>query len=202
MSNSSKCFWDDELVEKPLKPIHEKISEPLEIKSKKSDESQGIYIEQKGDNHQKNKKKIKSTEAYQPEQEVLKKNNKKDFILIFFVVIVLIVGIVLGTVFIYDSGNRKIYSYIDSGSYAVAYKEIYLLHENGENVDSLVKKYIEACMDDREYKRAVYSLELLSDEGFAQNSEKLSRMVEQIHSSGKTNLAEEASLILENHNVK
>lgn len=203
MSNLSKGFWDDELVEKPLAPISDKLSEPVEAESF---EPQVIDVEQKKENYKevknKEKEKSKATKGYQPEQDVLKKKNKKDFIVIISVVIVLIVGIVLGTAFLYDSGNRKIYSYIDSGSYAVAYKEINMLYENGENVDSLVIKYLEACMGDREYKRAVYSLDMLSDEGFKKNAENLKKMVEQIYSSGKINLAEQMSSILESHNVK
>lgn len=101
-----------------------------------------------------------------PEDAALKKKNRKDFWLIGIVAIVLIGAIAFGTVFLYNSGNRKIYSLIDSESYAVAFKEISGLQEKGQNVDDLLKTYIDACMSDSEYKRVVQALPLFSEEAY------------------------------------
>lgn len=101
-----------------------------------------------------------------PEYTALKKKNIKDYWLIGVVVIVLIGGIVAGTLLVYNSGNRQIYSLIESGSYAVAYKEISSLSAEGENVDGIVLAYIDACKADREYNRINQILPMLTDDAY------------------------------------
>lgn len=139
---------------------------------------------------------IKNDTGFQPEQEVLKKKNKKDMIIIISVVAALIIGILAGTVFLYNSGNRKIYSYIDSGSYAVAFKEIRELHESGENVDSLVMEFVKSCMEQKEYRRIVFAVPLLSDEGLSQNSDYLNEAARQMTDEGNTKQADELQSLI------
>lgn len=102
----------------------------------------------------------------EPEEIALKKKNIKDFWVIGIVAIVLIAAVAIGTIFLYNSGNREIYSLIESESYAVAFKEISELQEKGQNVDDLLKKYVDACMDDSEYKRVAQALPLFSESAF------------------------------------
>ncbi len=99
-----------------------------------------------------------------PEDQELKKKNRKDLWIIGIVVAVLVAAIALGTAILSTAGNKKIYSLIESGSYAVAFKEISGLYDEGKNVDSLLSTYIEACCNDGEYKRVVQAAELFSPE--------------------------------------
>ena len=117
-------------------------------------------------------------------------------IIIISVVAALIIGILAGTVFPHNSGNRKIYSYIDSGSYAVAFKEIRELHESGENVDSLVMEFVNSCMEQKEYRRVVFAVPLLSDEGLSQNSDYLNEAARQMTDEGNTKQADELQSLI------
>lgn len=210
---SSKGFWDDEpsTVEKTESensenkksesenkpnnyelPTQNQTDEKKQLKSCKSiKKSENDSIKKPSANEEK-----KTDAEFQPEQELLKKKNKKDMIIIISVVAALIIGILAGTVFLYNSGNRKIYSYIDSGSYAVAFKEIRELHESGENVDSLVMEFVKSCMEQKEYRRAVFAVPLLSDEGLSQNSDYLNEAVRQMTDDGDTKQAEELNSLI------
>jgi len=101
-------------------------------------------------------------ERVEPEEKQKRKADKKDLILIGTVVLVIAACIAAGMFFLSKAGNNEIYSLIDSKSYAVAFKEINEIHENGKNVDSLLDKYVESCMADYEYRRVIQSLPLYS----------------------------------------
>lgn len=109
----------------------------------------------------------KQIEQVVPEDQDLKKKNRRDFWIIGIVIAVLVAAIALGTVILSNAGNKKIYSLIETGSYAVAFKEISQLYEEGKNVDSLIQTYIDACCADEEYKRVVQAAELFSQEAYA-----------------------------------
>lgn len=124
-----------------------------------------------------------------PEEVALKKKNIKDFWLIGVVVVVLIAAVAIGTIFLYNSGNREIYSLIESESYAVAFKEISELQEKGQNVDDLLKTYIDACMSDSEHKRVVQALPLFSEAAF-DDTEYFITLCSDMMSSGREKQAE------------
>lgn len=125
----------------------------------------------------------------EPEEVALKKKNIKDFWLIGVVVAVLIAAVAIGTIFLYNSGNREIYSLIESESYAVAFKEISDLQEKGQNVDDLLKAYIDACMNDSEHKRVVQALPLFSETAF-EDTEYFVTLCSNMMSSGREKQAE------------
>ncbi len=120
----------------------------------------------------------------EPEEIELKKKNARDFIILGLVVSFLIAGIIFGTLFLYNSGNRKIYSLIDTGSYAVAFKEIAEIYDRGENVDIIAEKYIEACIKDGEYKRVAQAMNVFSDEHRA-NTDYYTGIIEEVINSGR-----------------
>lgn len=124
-----------------------------------------------------------------PEEIALKKKNIKDFWLIGVVVAVLIAAVAIGTVLLYNSGNREIYSLIESESYAVAFKEISELQEKGQNVDDLLKAYIDACMQDSEHKRVVQALPLFSETAF-EDTEYFVTLCSDMMNSGREKQAE------------
>lgn len=154
----------EEWLAQNVNDIKEKRKEEPEIEVKKKKKAKDIEKEAK--KLEKEKKKSKSKELALEERE-LNKKNIKDFWLIGVVSLVLILAVVVGTVFLYNSGNRKIYSLIESESYAVAFKEISELQDSGQNVDELLKAYIEACMSDMEYKRVVQAIPLFSEETYS-----------------------------------
>ncbi len=114
----------------------------------------------------KNSKEKKPDKLITPEDQELKKKNRKDLWLIGVVVAVLVVAIAAGTTILSTAGNKKIYSLIESGAYAVAFKEISEIYDEGKNVDSLLSTYIEACCDDGEFKRVVQAAKLFSPEAY------------------------------------
>ena len=152
----------EEWLAQNVNDIKEKRKEEPEPEEKKKKKTKEIEKERK--KHEEEEKKTKELE---PEEKELKKKNIKDFWLIGAVSLVLILAVVIGTVFLYNSGNRKIYSLIESESYAVAFKEISELQDSGQNVDELLKAYIDACMSDMEHKRVVQAIPLFSDEAYS-----------------------------------
>lgn len=129
-------------------------------------------------------KKERKRAHLEPEEVALKKKNIKDYWIILVVIIALVVAVAIGTILLYNSGNSEIYSLIDSGSYAVAYKEISALYDKGDNVDALVKEYIDKCMADNEYKRVAQAIPLLSEETY-QDTEYYREILTQMISAGK-----------------
>ncbi len=136
-------------------------------------------------NETQNRKEVK----LEPEEVALKKKNIKDYWLIIVVIIGVIAAVAMGTLMLYKLGNSEIYSLIDSGSYAAAYKEISALHDKGDNVDALVKEYINKCMADSEYKRVVHAIPLLSESTYA-DAEYYKDILTQMISTGKYKQAE------------
>ncbi len=126
----------------------------------------------------------------QPEEKEKKVKEKKDFIIL-GIILVAIVAVVISVVLIFNnSGNRKLYSMIDSGSYAVAYKEISDLHSQGDNVDELLRTYIEACLDDYEFKRVAQAVQIFSDEAYT-DVDYFVNIIEQTISANKFKQADE-----------
>lgn len=189
--DKSKNFWGDteetQETEKSQR-VEEKVDDNENIETEKNwgEEKDAEIIQIKD----------KSVSVPKTEEVELKKKNKRDLILIICIILFLVAAISAGTIFLYNSGNRKIYSLIDSGSYAVAYKEINVLHEKGQNVDGLALKYIEACMEHREYKRVIQILTLLSDAAYSDPTY-FGNIVREMISNGKIRQAEAALIILQ-----
>lgn len=129
------------------------------------------------------------------EDEDVKKGNRKDMVILAAVIVVIAAAIAVGVLVLSNAGNRKIYSLIESESYAVAYKEISELYSNGKNVDSLARTYIDACCDDREYNRVVQAVLLLSEEAF-DDIEYFRNILSQMLDSGKYRQADSLAEIL------
>lgn len=217
-ANSTKGFWDEE------QDVILKTSETKTESETEKEESVDFTVEEKSDilkneynnilSEKKNIKKkpkeqkeynidfIKEVNKIQPEQAILKRKNKKDFIIIVSVIVILIAGIFFGTFCLYNSGNRKIYSYIDSGSYAVAYKEINQLYDIGDNVDSLVIAFMSSCVEHKEYRRAVSVIYFLSDDGVSQNIEYLKDVATQMQNEGNQKQADEIIFVINNNEVE
>ena len=88
-----------------------------------------------------------------------------------------------------NSNNQKIYSLIDNGSYALAFKEIEELKGKDINVDEFLETYIAKCLDDEEYRRVPQAIQLLSGETY-QDTEYYKNIIVRIKSAGKDKIAE------------
>ena len=141
------------------------------------------------------KKEEKEPEPIAPEEEEMRKKNRKDFLILGIVVAVLIAIVAAGAFLLSNADNSKIKSLINSGSYSVAYKEMEELYDNGKNIDSLVRYYVDACCNDGEYNRVVQAVNLFSDEAF-NDVEYFRNMLDQMLSSGKTRQADKLVKIL------
>lgn len=120
-----------------------------------------------------------------------RKQNKKDLYRILGVVAGFILLVTVLIVTASGSKNRRIYSYIDSAAYGSAMKEMQLLHEKGKNLDKAVEYYLNACIEDREYKRIPEGVELLSETYCKQHKETFENMVVEMIDSGKEKRAAE-----------
>lgn len=128
----------------------------------------------------------KAKQAYQKE----KKQNKKDFTILGVASAFIVIGIVIFIYMFTGTSNQRIYDLIDSGNYGTAYQNISERYDAGKNVDTLVYTFAESCVSNNEYKRAVASLEMLSDD--AQNhGEFFSELIESLSVHEKYNRAQE-----------
>lgn len=135
------------------------------------------------------KEEKKSAEKLEPEEVNLKRKNIKDFFIIGIVVALLISGVVSLVFVLNNSNNQKIYSLIDNGSYALAFKEIEELKGKDIDVDEVLETYIAKCLDDEEYRRIPQAIQLLSEETY-QDTEYYKNIIVRIKSAGKDKIAE------------
>lgn len=124
-----------------------------------------------------------------PEEICLKRNNMKDFFIMGIVIVLLIAGVTALFFFLSNSRNQKVYSLIDSGSYALAFKEIKEMKEQGINVDEVLKVYIAKCLEKEEFKRIPQAVRLFSDETL-QDTEYYKNIIIQLRNAGKEKIAE------------
>lgn len=143
-----------------------------------------------------------SVKSLAPEEIALKKKNRKDLWILGVIIVALVALVAAGTIFLYNGGNRKIYSLIDSEAYAVAFKEISGLYEDGQNVDELVRTYVDACVSDSEYNRVVQALPLFSEEAYADSKYFLDLFVVILNSGKNRQIEAVYSILYEKENLQ
>lgn len=124
--------------------------------------------------------------AYQSE----KKKNKRDYLVLAAVMAILVIGIVIFVVVFTRTSNQTIYNLIEKGNYSTAYQAVSQQHNSGKNVDALVYTFVESCIADHEYKRAVSALDFLSQDAET-NPEFFEQTVDKLLTRGKPNRAME-----------
>lgn len=141
------------------------------------------------------KKEIGEDDAeIQSEDEINRKfgkQNKKDLFIIIGIAAAFIAVVAIVVCAVGNSSNYKIYSYIDSAAYGSAMKEMRTIYEKGENLDDIAEAYLDACMNDREYKRIPEGVTMLSEEYCEQHEEKFEAMVREMVENGKEKRAED-----------
>lgn len=150
--------------------------------------------------HEKEKK-GKAIVENQSDEELNRKfgnQNKKDLFIILGIVGIFIAVAAAIVCIVGNSSNYKIYSYIDSEAYGSAMKEMRILYEKGENLDDIAEAYLDACMNDREYKRIPEVVVMLSEEYCEQNEEKFKTMVTEMVENSKEKRAEDLLDSMEN----
>ncbi|MEG2698615.1 MAG: hypothetical protein RR951_06775, partial [Ruthenibacterium sp.] len=80
--------------------------------------------------------------------------------------VMVIAGIALA---VGTSNTRKIYDYIATGSYGLAYEAIGSKYEKGQNVDSLAKAFIDAAIEKRQYRHILPLITMLSENAVAED---------------------------------
>lgn len=155
----------------------------------------------KEEKEEQKKKKGKAAVENQSDEELNRrfgKQNRKDLFLILGIVCIFI-AVVAAIVYIAgNSSNHKIYSYIDSAAYGSAMKEMKILYEKGENLDDIAEAYLDACMNDREYKRIPEGVTMLSEEYCEQHEEKFETMITEMVENNKEKRAEDLLDSMEN----
>lgn len=137
----------------------------------------------------------KASEAYEIEHH----GNKKDFVIMGIVLGVAVVAIIICSIVLMRAPEQKIYNMIDSGSYGAAYQQICDRYERGKNVDDIIYLYVETCINNSEYKRAVAALNMLSDDA-GKNTKFFDETVNGFIQHGKSNRVEDVLNILNSRN--
>ncbi len=88
----------------------------------------------------------------------------------------------------YDPGADEIRDMISNGSYSLAYEEI-CSRTSSDATDELIKEYIEGCMSERDYMRAIEIIPEFSQKMF-ESPEYLEDLFHDLRSKGKMNLLE------------
>jgi len=86
------------------------------------------------------------------------------------------------------AGEKEINKMIESGVYSLAYEEI-CARTSSKSTDKLIKKYIEACIDDFDYQRAVQIIPEFSQEMF-DSPDYLDDLFNQFYEKNKLNIFE------------
>ena len=113
-------------------------------------------------------------------------------VVIFMIVALAIVAMAVVFMTIYNpmteknSGAEEIRTMISSGSYSLAYEEI-CKRQRDVSTDILIKEYIDGCIDDRDYARAVGIIDRFSQAEF-DSPDYLEDMFEIFRSKGKIKL--------------
>lgn len=123
-----------------------------------------------------------------PEDISLRRKNIRDYIIIGLLLSILIVGSVLLIMTFGTSDSKKVYSLIESGSYALAFKEIEEMKTSGDEVDEVLSVYIQTCLDEGEYRRVIQAIPLLSEATYS-NAEYYKDIILTLKNSGKDQMA-------------
>ena len=117
------------------------------------------------------------------------------------IVLVISVCVMAGLiVWLQNMNYQQVYSYIDSGSYALALSEMQEKYNDGRNIDKVVEDYIESCCDNYEYKRVSQAITLLSDKYCQEHIEKIKAWAD-IVTGADPGLTDELKMVLAKKNV-
>lgn len=150
---------------------------------------------------EKKRKREKTVVENQSDEELNRKfgkQNRKDLFAILGIVCIFIAVVVIIVYTAGNSTNHKIYSYINSAAYGSAAKEMKKLYEKGENLDDIAEAYLDACMNDREYKRIPEGVAMLSEAYCEQHEEKFETMITEMVENRKEKQAADLLNRMEN----
>lgn len=141
----------------------------------------------------KNKKRVANKKSY--------KEINRSLLRRVCIVLTICVCVMTGlTVWLQKMNYQQIYSYIDSGSYALALSEMQEKYNDGRNIDKVAEDYIESCCDNYEYKRVAQAITLLTDDYCQKHIEKIKEWAEAVISTD-SGLATELEMALAKKNV-
>lgn len=120
--------------------------------------------------------KYENPEEPSTEEEVIS-GDKKDKVMILGILGVISLFFLVGFFFINYFSTSEIYSAIDSGAFNTAFVKINGKAESGQNVDGVIRDYIDSCINREEYRRIPLALELMSEKGL-KNKNYLKNLIE------------------------
>ena len=127
-----------------------------------------------------------------------RRGRQKDILIFLLVAVFVLASTVVSVLLVSRQQNSEIHRMIANQQYGNAYQEIRGQFEAGETVDSLIRELVEGCLRDKEYKRAVAAIEMLSEET-EENALFLAETVKTLIFAGKQNRAEEVLQQMELH---
>ena len=162
--------WDNNLKEDTKE---EKYQEPISRKKKEKRIQKPIKKKQK-------KPKIEKKEGKQ-----IRSFSFKEILSVGLIIILSVGIIILSGIFLFQSKNHKIQSYIDSKSYSAAVTLIREEYESGKNVDKVTENFIELCMDQTEENKIVEVIDCFQSDYYEKNQEFFCSVIEELGKRGK-----------------
>src|SRR5699024_1053590 len=112
------------------------------------------------------------------------------------IILVSIGAAIFSGIFLFQSKNHKIQSYIDSKSYSAAEKLIREEYESGNNVDTVTKNFIELCVSQTEENKIIEVIDCFYPNYYEKNDMFFDALIEELYKRGKTKILKEIKIKL------
>lgn len=186
---------NDPIPEVKNEPANEAVSETVYVSSDQLKEKRKTRAERKAEKEKYREyervvkeSRINSSEQTREAYLSEKTANRRDYTILGIAGIILFAVIIAVIIISSRTSTQRIYRLIEQGNYATAYQSIKEYHDKGRNVDSLVYEFVNSCISDSEYKRAVAALDFLSSDA-SKHIDFFSDTIDTLISHGKANRA-------------
>lgn len=142
------------------------------------------------------KKKRKKPKITKKKEEKKQSLNYKWAIVSTLIILVSIGAAIFSGIFLFQSKNHKIQSYIDSKSYSAAEKLIREEYESGNNVDTVTKNFIELCVSQTEENKIIEVIDCFYPNYYEKNDMFFDALIEELYKRGKTKILKEIKIKL------
>lgn len=136
-----------------------------------------------------------------PEVKSKKKQSYKQVIGFILIIIFSIIIVIFAGIFLFQSKNHRIQSYIDSKSYSAAAELIKKEYESGRNVNTVTKNFIDLCMDQTEENKIIEVIECFDFDYYENNKKFFDSLIEELNKRGKVKVLNEVGIQLKKKQV-